>query len=49
MESKEFRQFPVSQTIPEPPNDMAPSDTLYTNGYSSISGAPDQHLISRTI
>lgn len=48
-ESKDFRDFPVSRTILEPTNDMAPSDTLYTNGYSSVPGAPDHHLMFPTV
>jgi len=48
-ESANFREFPLSQTIIETTNDMAPSDTYYTNGYAAIPGAPDHHLMFPTI
>jgi hypothetical protein len=48
-ESKNFREFPLSQTIVETTPDMPPSDTYYTNGYTTIPGAPDHHLMFPTI
>lgn len=48
-ESKNFREFPLSQTIIETTSDMLPSDTYYTNGYTTIPGAPDHHLMFPTI
>lgn len=48
-ESKDFRAFPLSQTIIETTSDMLPSDTYYTNGYTTIPGAPDHHLMFPTI
>jgi hypothetical protein len=48
-ESANFREFPLSQTIIETSSDMLPSDTYYTNGYTTIPGAPDHHLMFPTI
>lgn len=48
-ESKNFREFPLSQTIIETTPDMPPSDTYYTNGYTTVPGAPDHHLMFPTI
>jgi len=48
-ESKTFREFPVSETIIEPTPDMGPSDTYYTNGYTTVPGAPDHHLMFPTV
>lgn len=44
-ESKDFRQFPISQIIIEPGVDMKPTDSYYTNCRTSIPGAPDHHLM----
>ena len=48
-ESSDFRQFPLSEVILEPGPELLPSDTLYTNGKTTIPGAPDQHLLFSTI
>lgn len=48
-ESANFREFPLSQTIIETSSDMLPGDTYYTNGYTTIPGAPDHHLMFPTI
>ena len=48
-ESRNFREFPLSQTIVETTSDMLPSDTYYTNGYTTVPGAPDHHLMFPTI
>lgn len=44
-ESSDFRQFPPSEMILEAPPEMLPSETLYTNCYTTVPGAPDQHLM----
>jgi len=44
-ESDDFGRFPVSELMLEPTIDMLPSETLYTNGYTTIPGAPDHHLL----
>jgi hypothetical protein len=49
-ETKDFRNFPLSETIMEPgPELLSPSDTLYTNGHGFIPGMPDQHVFFPTI
>jgi hypothetical protein len=48
-ESNDFRHFPVSQMIYEPTPDMGPSDTLYTNCFTTIPGAPRQHVMFPTV
>jgi hypothetical protein len=47
--SRDFRQFPPSKMVLEPTPDMLPSEQLYTNCYTTIPGAPDQHLMFPTI
>jgi len=44
-ESEDFRNFPISKVILEPTPDMSPSDMLYTNGKTTVPGAPDHHLM----
>jgi len=44
-ESKSFRQFPLSEVIIETEADMNPSDEFYTNCYTTIPDAPDQHVM----
>jgi hypothetical protein len=44
-ESADFRSFPPSELILEASPEMLPSETLYTNCYTTIPGAPDQHLM----
>jgi len=44
-ESENFREFPLSEVIIEPGNDMLPSDHFYTNCYTQIPGAPDHDLM----
>ncbi len=48
-ESSDFKHFPVSQMILEPPPTMLPSEQLYTNCYITIPGAPDHHLMFPTL
>lgn len=44
-ESANFRAFPPSTMVLEPPPAMLPSEQLYTNCYTTVPGAPDQHLM----
>lgn len=44
-ESDHFGDFPVSRILLSPRSDMSPSELLYTNGYTTIPGAPDHHLL----
>ena len=44
-ESSDFARFPLSETIIETSPDMAPSDTYYSNCYTTVPGAPDQYLM----
>jgi hypothetical protein len=44
-ESTDFTKFPVSQTIIEPGPELPPTDTYYTNCFTTIPGAPDQRLM----
>jgi hypothetical protein len=48
-ESDNFRHFPSSQTVLEPTPDMPACTDLYTNGYTTIPGAPDLHLMFPTV
>ena len=45
----DFRRFPVSETIITPGPDMPPSDTFYTNCWTTIPGAPDHQLMFPTV
>jgi hypothetical protein len=44
-ESDEFARFPLSQVILEPGSEMPPTDTYYSNCYTTIPGAPDHHVM----
>lgn len=44
-ESDDFRHFSPSRMILDPPPSMLPSETLYTNCYTTIPKAPGQHLM----
>jgi hypothetical protein len=44
-ESDEFAKFPLSETIIESSPDMPPSDTYYSNCFTTVPGAPDQYLM----
>ncbi|MHB9081317.1 MAG: glycoside hydrolase family protein [Pirellulaceae bacterium] len=44
-ESDDFRHFPPSKMMLDPPPTMLPSESLYTNCYTTIPQAPDQHLM----
>ncbi len=44
-ETSDFRHFGVSRMVYEPTADLGPSDTLYTNCFTTIPGAPDQRLM----
>ncbi len=48
-ESDRFGDFPVSQVILVPRPEWGPSALLYTNGYTTVPGAPDQHLLFPTV
>jgi len=48
-ESSDFRAFPPSTMILEPSLEMLPSEQLYANAYTTIPGAPDQHLMFPTV
>jgi len=43
--SNDFRHFSPSTMILEPSMEMLPSEQLYTNCYTTIPGAPDEHLM----
>jgi hypothetical protein len=47
--SRDFRRFPPSELILEPTPEMLPSEQLYTNCYTTIPVAPDQHLMFPTL
>ncbi len=44
-ETSDFREFPLHHTILEPGPRLLPSQVLYTNGKTTIPGAPDHHLL----
>ncbi|HZT32426.1 MAG TPA: hypothetical protein VFA33_21230 [Bryobacteraceae bacterium] len=48
-ETSNYREFPLHETILEPGLDLLPTDTLYTNGKTTMPGAPDHHLLFPTI
>lgn len=48
-ESGDFSTFLPSEMVLEPTPTMLPSESLYTNCYTTIPGAPDQHLMFPTI
>ena len=48
-QSDHFGDFPLSRVILAPRPDMSPSQLLYTNGYTTIPGAPDHHLLFPTV
>lgn len=47
--SRDFSRFAPSEMILETTPEMLPSEQLYTNCYTTIPGAPDQHLMFPTI
>jgi hypothetical protein len=47
--SRDFRRFTPSEMILEPTPEMLPSEQLYTNCYTTVPGAPDQHLMFPSI
>jgi hypothetical protein len=47
--SRDFRRFAPSEIVLEPTPEMLPSEQLYTNCYTTVPGAPDQHLMFPTI
>jgi hypothetical protein len=47
--SPTFGHFPASELVLAPSPDMRPSELLYTNGYTSIPGAPDHHVMFPSI
>lgn len=47
--SSDFQKFAPSEMVLEPALEMLPSEQLYTNCYTSVPGAPDQHLMFPTI
>ena len=48
-ETEDFRRFPLHDTMLEPGPDLLPTDTLYTNGKTTMPEAPDHHLLFPTI
>ena len=48
-ETANFREFPLHEMMLEPGPELLPTDTLYTNGKTTMPGAPDQHLLFPTI
>lgn len=48
-ESPTFGNFPVSRMVMTPTSDMPPGETLYTNCYTTIPGAPDLRLMVPSI
>lgn len=48
-ESDHFGDFPLSRLLLAPRPDMSPAQVFYTNGYTTIPGAPDQHLLFPTV
>jgi hypothetical protein len=48
-ETQDFRRFPVHDMMLEPGPDLLPTDTLYTNGKTTMPGAPHHHLLFPTI
>jgi hypothetical protein len=48
-ESDRFADFPLSQLAVAPRSDMKPTELLYTSCYTSVPGAPDQHLLFPTV
>ena len=44
-ESNDFRHFPLSQIVLEPPTWLDGNAVLYTNCYTTIPHAPEQHLM----
>jgi len=48
-ETANYREFPLHETILEPGPELLPTDTLYTNGKTTVPGAPDHHLLFPTI
>jgi hypothetical protein len=48
-ESTDFRAFPESRPILEPPPWFTPNQSLYTNGRTSFPGDPDSHLMFPTV
>ena len=48
-ETSNYREFPLHETMLEPGLDLPPTDTLYTNGKTTMPGASDQHLLFPTI
>jgi hypothetical protein len=48
-ETSNYREFPLHDTMLEPGPELLPTDTLYTNGKTTIPGAPDHHLLFPTI
>jgi len=48
-ESTNFREFPIHEIMLEPGPDLLPTDTLYTNGKTTMPDAPDHHLLFPTI
>ena len=48
-ESDHFGDFPLSRLLLAPRPDMSPAQVFYTNGYTTIPGAPDHHLLFPTV
>jgi hypothetical protein len=48
-ETSDYQHFPLHHTMLEPGPEFLPSDTFYTNGKTTIPGAPDHHLLFPSI
>lgn len=48
-QSADFRHFPLPEVVLQATPDMHPSEVLYTNCYTTIPGALDQHLMFPTV
>ena len=44
-ESADFRNFPLSEIVIETGTSMSPTDTFYFNVYTTVPGAPENHLM----
>jgi hypothetical protein len=47
-ESADFKNFPLSEIVIETSTSMPPTDTFYFNVYTTVPGAPENHLMFPT-
>lgn len=45
LRSRDFRHFPLPEVVLQADPSMRPSEVLYTNAYTTMPGAPEQHLM----